>query len=97
MFFVSQVKVAKELYKVEQPDPAGTNKTLSRLRPAFESEISAGNTKQISSSSVNSYINMEGYLEKLPSGRRKVTFWNAWKRRYFKLENGYLRYYQVPN
>ncbi|KAK2718242.1 hypothetical protein QYM36_005533 [Artemia franciscana] len=40
------------------------------------------------------YVNIEGYLEKLPSGRKKATFWNAWKKRYFRLENGYLYYYQ---
>lgn len=41
------------------------------------------------------YVNIEGYLEKLPSGRKKATFWNAWKRRYFMAKNGILYYYQV--
>ena len=41
------------------------------------------------------YINIEGWLEKLPSGRKKATFWNAWKRRYFKAKDGFLYYYQV--
>ncbi|KAK8402073.1 hypothetical protein O3P69_001278 [Scylla paramamosain] len=40
------------------------------------------------------YVNIEGYLEKLPSGRKKATFWNAWKRRYFMAKNGILYYYQ---
>ncbi|XP_076064584.1 uncharacterized protein LOC143038846 [Oratosquilla oratoria] len=40
------------------------------------------------------YINIEGYLEKLPSGRKKATFWNAWKRRYFIAKDGILYYYQ---
>ncbi|KAK4319682.1 hypothetical protein Pmani_009416 [Petrolisthes manimaculis] len=40
------------------------------------------------------YINIEGYLEKLPSGRKKATFWNAWKRRYFVAKDGILYYYQ---
>ncbi|KAG7174742.1 Actin-2-like 4 [Homarus americanus] len=40
------------------------------------------------------YINIEGYLEKLPSGRKKATFWNAWKRRYFVAKEGVLYYYQ---
>jgi hypothetical protein len=43
----------------------------------------------------NVCINIEGYLEKLPSGRRKATFWNAWKSRYFRLKDGSLFYYQV--
>ncbi|KAK7071837.1 hypothetical protein SK128_000430, partial [Halocaridina rubra] len=42
------------------------------------------------------YINIEGYLEKLPSGRKKATFWNAWKRRYFVAKDGILYYYQNP-
>ncbi|CAL4061323.1 unnamed protein product [Meganyctiphanes norvegica] len=40
------------------------------------------------------YVNIEGYLEKLPSGRKKATFWNAWKRRYFVAKDGVLYYYQ---
>lgn len=36
------------------------------------------------------YINMEGYLEKLPSGRKKATYWNPWKRKYFQAKDGYL-------
>jgi len=43
----------------------------------------------------HSYVNIEGYLEKLPSGRKKSTFWNAWKRRYFVAKDGMLYYY--PN
>lgn len=43
------------------------------------------------------YINIEGYLEKLPSGRKKATFWNAWKRRYFVAKDGVLYYYQVTH
>lgn len=40
-------------------------------------------------------ITMEGALDKLPSGRRKATFWNAWKRRYFQAKDGYLYCHQV--
>lgn len=36
------------------------------------------------------YVNMEGHLEMLPSGRRQATYWNAWKRRYFRLKDGFL-------
>ena len=41
------------------------------------------------------FSNIEGWLEKLPSGMTKATFWSAWKRRYFKAKDGYLYYYQV--
>ncbi|XP_035221102.1 uncharacterized protein LOC118194027 isoform X2 [Stegodyphus dumicola] len=36
------------------------------------------------------YINKEGYLEKLPSGRKKATYWNPWKTKYIKLKDGFL-------
>lgn len=39
------------------------------------------------------YINKEGYLEKLPSGRKKATYWNPWKTKYIKLKNGFLYCY----
>ncbi|KAG8234451.1 hypothetical protein J437_LFUL014197 [Ladona fulva] len=45
-------------------------------------------------SNSHKYTNISGVLEKLPSGRKKATFWNAWKSRYFKAENGYLYCYQ---
>lgn len=38
---------------------------------------------------------IEGALDKLPSGRRKATFWNAWKRRFFQAKDGYLYCHQV--
>lgn len=41
------------------------------------------------------YINMEGYLEKLPISKAKDTFLKTWKRRYFKAHNGTLHYYEV--
>ncbi|XP_022244923.1 uncharacterized protein LOC106462082 isoform X2 [Limulus polyphemus] len=36
------------------------------------------------------YVNTEGYLEKLPSGRKSVTYWNPWKRKYFCARDGFL-------
>ncbi|KAG8195652.1 hypothetical protein JTE90_004987 [Oedothorax gibbosus] len=40
--------------------------------------------------STSKYINKEGYLEKLPSGRKKATYWNPWKKKYIKLKDGFL-------
>ena len=40
-------------------------------------------------------VAIEGPLDKLPSGRRKATFWNAWKRRFFQAKDGYLYCHQV--
>lgn len=38
-------------------------------------------------------VNVEGFLERLPSGRTKATFWNAWKRCYFRAKDGFLYCY----
>lgn len=43
---------------------------------------------------MSDYINMEGYLEKLPISKSKDTFLKTWKRRYFKAHNGSLHYYE---
>lgn len=40
-------------------------------------------------------VNLEGFLERLPSGRTKATFWNAWKRCYFRAKDGFLYCYAV--
>ncbi|CAG0896009.1 unnamed protein product, partial [Darwinula stevensoni] len=85
---------------------AGKEKVLARpttiswdpsklLGSLYATPIPRGKSQNGSTSSGSSYTNLEGYLEKLPSGRRKATFWNAWKKRYFKLHNGYLSYYQM--
>ena len=41
------------------------------------------------------YINMEGYMEKLPMNKKKATLLKTWKRRYFKAMDGALYYYEV--
>ncbi len=41
------------------------------------------------------YVNMEGYMEKLPVNKKKATLLKTWKRRYFKAEDGVLYYYEV--
>lgn len=64
-------------------DPTELLKELYRLD--FPNETK-NNTKY-------GYINKEGYLEKLPSGRKKATYWNPWKRRYFRLQDGFLYCY----
>nr|XP_042911412.1 actin [Parasteatoda tepidariorum] len=36
------------------------------------------------------YLNKEGYIEMLPHGRKKATYWNPWKKKYIRLKNGFL-------
>ena len=40
-------------------------------------------------------ISMEGYMEKLPMGRRRASLIKKWKKRYFRAKNGNLFYYEV--
>ncbi|KAH8030511.1 hypothetical protein HPB51_007531 [Rhipicephalus microplus] len=35
-------------------------------------------------------INREGYLDVMPSNRKKATYWNPWRRRYMRLQDGTL-------
>ncbi|XP_076304014.1 uncharacterized protein LOC143222053 isoform X3 [Tachypleus tridentatus] len=63
-------------------DPTDLLMELYKL--AFHSEDVQENTE---------YINIEGYLEKLPSGRKKVTYWNPWKLKYFCAKDGFLYSY----
>ncbi|XP_071960359.1 uncharacterized protein [Antedon mediterranea] len=39
-------------------------------------------------------VNMEGYMEKLPMGRRRASFIKKWKKRYFRAKEGNLFYYE---
>ncbi len=41
------------------------------------------------------YVNMEGYMEKLPMNKKKATLLKTWKRRFFKAKDGHLYYYEV--
>ena len=38
---------------------------------------------------------MEGYMEKLPTNKKKATLLKTWKRRYFKTKEGKLYYFEV--
>ena len=37
---------------------------------------------------------IEGYMERLPAGRKKSTMWNSWKKQYFVAKNGVLNIYE---
>ena len=41
------------------------------------------------------YINMEGFMEKLPMNKKKATLLKTWRRRFFKTRDGSLYYYEV--
>ncbi|XP_064487159.1 uncharacterized protein LOC135399259 isoform X2 [Ornithodoros turicata] len=53
--------------------------------------------QQYGSDSDVEYINMEGYLDMMPSNRKKATYWNPWKRRFFRLHDGLLTCFENEN
>ena len=72
-----------------------TNKVSIIFQAGVISELYALPEPLKHSSCSTSSVTIEGYLDKLPSGKKKSTFWNAWKRRYFRAKDGFLYCYQV--
>ena len=49
----------------------------------------------VKSSPAHQYVNMFGYMEKLPLNTKKTADLKAWKRRFFDVKDGWLYYYEV--
>ncbi|KAF4523575.1 hypothetical protein B566_EDAN014323 [Ephemera danica] len=77
--------------EIRKPRPTTRSWDPSMLLRAL---YSLPDTFKSSSPPAQCCVTIEGYLEKLPSGKKKATFWNAWKRRYFRAKDGCLYYYQ---
>lgn len=60
-------------------DPSGLLKELYRIE-----------MPQQGSRDFGACINKEGYLDVMPSNRKKATYWNPWRRRYMRLQDGTL-------
>lgn len=45
---------------------------------------------QLGSRDCGACISREGYLDVMPSNRKKATYWNPWRRRYLRLHDGVL-------
>ena len=48
---------------------------------------------ELSESENDATFEIEGYLERLPPGKKKSTIWNSWKRQYFVVKAGILMCY----
>lgn len=73
-------------------DPEVFVKSLYNL-PALDEPHLSGDDGPVSLDSSQSCPSIEGYMEKLPAGRKRPTLWNSWKKHYFVARNGILHIY----
>ena len=73
-------------------DPEIFVKSLYNL-PALDESHLIGDDGPVSLDSSQSCPSIEGYMEKLPAGRKRPTLWNSWKKHYFVARNGILHIY----
>ena len=71
-------------------DPQYFVKTLYKLPVIGEKNWSGEEDGPISLDINQSCPSIEGYMERLPAGRKKSTLWNSWKRQYFVAKSGML-------
>ena len=62
-----------------------------------ESKCASEEDGGISLDANQSCPSIEGYMERLPAGRKKSTMWNSWKKQYFVARNGVLFVYESKN
>ena len=88
-------EVAEEkLEQSKQWDPQYFVKCLYNIAGgcAASEDAEAGVISLVSAS--HSCPSIEGYMERLPAGRKKSTMWNSWKRQYFIAKNGVLNIFE---
>ena len=71
-------------------DPEYFVKALYKLPVIGEKNCSAEEDGPVSLDINQSCPSIEGYMERLPAGRKKSTLWNSWKRQYFVAKSGML-------
>ena len=71
-------------------DPQYFVKTLYKVPVIGEKNCSSEEDGPVSLDVSQSCPSIEGYMERLPAGRKKSTLWNSWKRQYFVAKSGML-------
>ena len=71
-------------------DPQYSVKTLYKVPVIGEKNWSGEEDGPVSLDINQSCPSIEGYMERLPAGRKKSTLWNSWKRQYFVAKSGML-------
>ena len=71
-------------------DPLYFVKTLYKVPVIGEKNWSGEEDGPVSLDINQSCPSIEGYMERLPAGRKKSTLWNSWKRQYFVAKSGML-------
>ena len=75
-------------------DPQYFVQCLYKIPTLGESHSGSEEEGFISLEANNSCPTIEGYMERLPAGRKKSTMWNSWKRQYFVAKNGVLNIFE---
>ena len=76
-------------------DPQYFVKSLYKIPSLGESHFGSEDEGGFISLEANhSCPTIEGYMERLPAGRKKSTMWNSWKKQYFVAKNGVLNIYE---
>ena len=71
-------------------DPQYFVRQLYKVPAVGESKCSSEEDGFISLDVNQCCPSIEGYMERLPAGRKKSTMWNSWKKQYFVARNGVL-------
>jgi len=77
----------------KQWNPQYFVKSLYKLPVIGDNNFGSDEDGPISLDANQTCPSIEGYMERLPAGRKKSTLWNSWKKQYFVAKNGNLFVY----
>ncbi|XP_071816163.1 uncharacterized protein [Apostichopus japonicus] len=89
----------KDVFKLKEKDKVKKWDPVPLLKVLYETPSSCQNTwandaDETPPSGKAGECSMEGYMDKLPMGRRRASLMKKWKRRYFRCKGGNLFYYE---
>jgi len=79
--------------QTKQWNPQYFVKCLYKLPVIGDNNFGSDEDGPISLDANQTCPSIEGYMERLPAGRKKSTLWNSWKKQYFVAKNGNLFVY----
>ena len=89
-----EVDERKRLDQSKHWDPQYFVKSLYKIPALGDNNSEEDEGGFISLEASSSCPTIEGYMERLPAGRKKSTMWNSWKKQYFVAKNGVLNIFE---